>query len=49
MDEEKEIYKIKYKDAKKLAKKAVIIAKNNAFERLYKKLGTKEGEKVVSS
>jgi len=34
-----------YKDAKKLAKKAVAIANNNAYERLYHKLETKEGEK----
>jgi len=34
-----------YKAAKKLAKKAVTIAKNNAYEMLYHKLETKEGEK----
>jgi len=36
-----------YKATKKLAKKTVTIAKNNAFERLYQKLGTKEGDKDV--
>ena len=30
-----------------MAKKVVIIVKNNVFERLYQKLETKEGEKVV--
>ena len=34
-EEEKEVYKIKYKDAKKAAQKAVALAKNKAFERLY--------------
>ena len=34
-----------YKVAKKLTKKAVSVAKNNAYERLYQKLETKEGEK----
>ena len=28
-------------------KKAVTIAKNNAYERLYQKLGTREGNKDV--
>jgi len=46
-NEEKEVYKMKYKDAKKLAKKAVTLSKNNAFERLCQKLETKEGEKGV--
>jgi len=36
-----------YKAAKKLAKKAVAIAKNNAYERLYQKLDTKERENDV--
>ena len=36
-----------YKDAKKLAKKAVAVAKNNAYERLYQNLETKEGERDV--
>jgi len=41
----KEVYKIKYKVAKKLAKKAVMLVKEHAFERLYKKLETNKGEK----
>jgi len=36
-----------YKDAKKLATRAVIATKNNAYERLHQKLETKEGEKDV--
>jgi len=36
-----------YKVAKKLAKKAVAIAKNGTYKRLYQKLKTKEGEKDV--
>ena len=47
MEEKKDIHKIKYRDAKKLAKKVVNIDKNNAFRRLYQKLETKEGEKDV--
>jgi len=39
-EEEKEVMEATYKAAKKLAK-------NNAFERLYRKLGTREGEKDV--
>jgi len=35
MEEEKEIFRIKYKDARKVAKKVVVLTKNNAFERLY--------------
>ena len=46
-EDDKEIFKIKYRDAKKVAKKAVTLAKNNAFERLYEKLETKEGEKAI--
>jgi len=33
--EEKGIWETRYKAVKKLAKKAVAIAKNNAYERLY--------------
>ena len=36
-----------YKAAKKVARKAVAIAKSKAFDRLYHRLGTKEGEKEV--
>ena len=46
-DEEKETRSIRYKAAKKVAKKAVAVAKNMAFDRLYHRLGTKEGEKEV--
>jgi len=46
-EEEKGMKKVTYKAAKKLAKKAVAIAKNDAYERLYQKLETKEGEKDV--
>jgi len=47
LEEEKEVKEAMYKAAKKLAKEAVTIAKNNAFERLYQKLETKEGKKEV--
>jgi len=46
-EEEKGVWEATYKAAKKLAKKAVAITKNNAYERLYQKLETKEGEKDV--
>jgi len=36
-----------YKDVKKLAKKAVTLAKSYAYERLYQRLETKKGEKDV--
>ena len=45
LEEEKEVKQAMCKAAKKLAKKAIIVAKNNAYERLYHKLETKEGEK----
>ena len=38
---------VTYKVAKKLVKKAAAIAKNDAYERLYQKLETKEGGKGV--
>ena len=38
---------MKYKDAKKLTKKVVTLAKNNAFERLQHKLENKEGENDI--
>jgi len=47
MDEEKEISSVSYKAAKKVVKKAVVIAKSLAYDRLYQKLETKEGEKEV--
>ena len=40
--EEKGIWETRYKAVKKLAKKAVAIGKNNAYERLYQRLETKE-------
>jgi len=46
-EEEKGVKEAAYKVAKKLAKKAVAIAKNKAYERLYRRLETKEGEKDV--
>jgi len=44
-DEEKEISRGKYKAAKKIVKKAVAVAKSRAYDKLYRKLETKEGEK----
>ena len=46
-DKEREIRRVRYKAAKKVAKKAVAVAKNLAFDRLYHKLETNEGEKEV--
>jgi len=46
-EEEKGMREVTYTVAKKLAKKAVAIAKNDAYEKLYQKLETKEGEKDV--
>ena len=46
-DEEKEISRVRCKATKKIAKKAVVIAKSIAYDRLYQKLRTKEGEKEV--
>jgi len=40
--EEKGVREATYKVAKKLAKKAVAIAKNKAYERIYQRLETKE-------
>jgi len=45
-EEEKGVREIVCKVAKKLAKKVVAIAKNDAYERLYRKLETREGENV---
>ena len=44
-DKEREIRRVRYKAAKKVAKKAVAVAKNLAFDRLYHRLESKEGEK----
>ena len=46
-DEERATKRIIYKAAKKEAKKAVAAAKSLAFDRLYHRLGTKEGEKEL--
>jgi len=43
-EEEVEFNKVQYKIVKKEAKKAVAIAKNNAYERLYSKLNYKGWE-----
>jgi len=47
IDKEKDISRVSYKAAKKVAKKAVDVAKSKTFDRLYQKLETKEGEKEV--
>jgi len=47
MDEEKEISRVRYKAATKIAKKVVVVAKSMAYDRLYQKLETKECEKEV--
>ena len=46
-DEEQEVNRVQYGIAKKEAKKAVAVAKNNAYERLYQRLNSKEGENEV--
>jgi len=46
-DEEKEISRVRYKATKKIAKKAIAIAKSKAYNRLYQKLESKEGEKEI--
>ena len=46
-DEEKEISRVRYKAAKKIAKKVVVVATSMAYKRLYQKLETKGGEKEV--
>jgi len=42
-DEEKEVNKVSYKITKKVAKKAITIAKYKAYERLPQKLNIEEG------
>jgi len=44
MDEEKEISRVRYKAAKKIAKKAIAVAKSMAYKRLYQKLETEKGK-----
>ena len=46
-EEEVEFNKVQYRNAKKDAKKAVTIAKNSAYERLYQRLNAKGGENEV--
>jgi len=46
-DEEKKVDKVQYRIAKREAKKAVTVAKNNAYERLHQRLNSKEGEREV--
>jgi len=46
-DEERQTKSIRYEAAKKVAKRAVAVAKSLTFDRLYHRLGTKEGEKEV--
>lgn len=43
----REISRGRYKAAKKVAKTAIAVAKNRAYDKLYRKLETKEGEKEV--
>jgi len=47
MIEEKEIGRVRYKAAKKIVKKVVVVAKSIACDRLYQKLKIKESVKVV--
>jgi len=46
-DEERYVSRARYRAAKKVAKKAVVVAKSMAYDRLYRRLETKEGEKDV--
>ena len=41
MKEEVKVKRVEYKVAKKIAKNAITVANNNAFERLYQRLRTK--------
>ena len=47
MDEEKESSRVRYKAVKKVANKAVAVAKRMTYDRLYQKLETKEGKKEI--
>jgi len=44
---ENDVNKARYKGAKRIAKKAVAVAKNSAYERLYQRIDPKEGENEV--
>ena len=46
-EDEVEFNKVQYKTAQKEAKRAVAVAKSNAYERLYQRLNSKEGENEV--
>ncbi|XP_057543373.1 uncharacterized protein LOC130821601 [Amaranthus tricolor] len=46
-DEDRIEKRVSYKEAKRVAKKAVTEAKNRGYEDLYQKLDTKEGEKQI--
>ena len=46
-DEEREIGRAKYKVAKMVGNKAIVVAKSVAYDRLYQRLESKEGEKEV--
>jgi len=43
----REISRVRYKASKKVAKKAVAVAKSMAYNRLYHRLETTEGEKEI--
>ena len=46
-EEAKEVNRVHYRIARREAKRAVAAAKNNAYDRLYERLDSKEGEKEV--
>jgi len=46
-DEEREIRRVRYKAAKKVANKVVAVTKSMDFDRLYHRLETKEGDKEI--
>ena len=49
MNEEKEVNRVHYRIARREANRAVSVAKNNAYDKLYERLESKVGEKEVSS
>ena len=46
-EEKKEVNRVQYRFAKKEAKKAVAVTKDNAYEKLYQRLNSKEDESEV--
>jgi len=46
-NKEKEVTRVHYRTARREAKRAVAVAKNNAYDRLNKRLDSKEGKKEV--